>query len=102
MASERKRIVLKLGSGIHAPPRGTNLDLRQFARLAKEVAEVFPDLAVLNKAGTPETVKYQDLTPLLLNEVQKLRAEKDAMAKESAGLRTRLEKLEAAFEQLAR
>jgi len=33
-----KRIVLKLGSGILANPRGTNLDQRQFARLAKEVA----------------------------------------------------------------
>ncbi len=33
-----KRIVLKFGSGILATPRGTNLDQRQFARLAKEVA----------------------------------------------------------------
>ena len=33
-----KRIVLKFGSGILANPRGTNLDQRQFARLAKEVA----------------------------------------------------------------
>ncbi len=33
-----KRIVLKLGSGILATPRGTNLDQRQFARLTKEIA----------------------------------------------------------------
>jgi len=33
-----KRIVLKFGSGILATPTGTNLDQRQFARLAKEVA----------------------------------------------------------------
>ncbi len=33
-----KRIVLKFGSGILATSRGTNLDQRQFARLAKEVA----------------------------------------------------------------
>lgn len=33
-----KRIVLKFGSGILATPRGTNLDQRQFARLAKEIA----------------------------------------------------------------
>ncbi len=38
MASERKRIVLKFGSGILATPRGTNLDQRQFTRLTKEVA----------------------------------------------------------------
>ena len=40
MASERKRIVLKLGSGILATPRGTNLDARQFARIAREVAAI--------------------------------------------------------------
>ena len=33
-----KRIVLKFGSGILATPQGTNLDRRQFARLAAEVA----------------------------------------------------------------
>jgi len=33
-----KRIVLKFGSGILATPKGTNLDRRQFARLAGEVA----------------------------------------------------------------
>ena len=38
MASERKRIVLKFGSGILATPRGTNLDQKQFTRLTKEVA----------------------------------------------------------------
>ncbi len=40
MASERKRIVLKLGSGILATPRGTNLDQRQFARIAREVSAI--------------------------------------------------------------
>ena len=38
MAHNRKRIVLKLGSGILATPRGTNLDQRQFSRISKEVA----------------------------------------------------------------
>jgi glutamate 5-kinase len=37
-SSVNKRIVLKFGSGILANPRGTNLDQRQFARLAEEVA----------------------------------------------------------------
>jgi glutamate 5-kinase len=38
MANDRKRIVLKFGSGILATPRGTNLDPRQFARLTREIA----------------------------------------------------------------
>lgn len=74
----------------------------QFGLIAEEVAAAFPELAVYNDEGQPETVKYQDLTPLLLNEVQKLRAEKDELKQEgvslrheSAELRSRLEKLEA-------
>ncbi|HEY0873414.1 MAG TPA: tail fiber domain-containing protein [Vicinamibacterales bacterium] len=43
----------------------------QFGLIAEEVAEVFPELTVINEDGQPETVKYQDLTPMLLNEVQK-------------------------------
>jgi Chaperone of endosialidase len=43
----------------------------QFGLIAEEVAQTFPELVVRNKEGQPETVKYQDLTPLLLNEVQK-------------------------------
>ena len=56
----------------------------QFGLIAEEVAEVFPELAVFNDAGQPETVKYHDLTPLLLNEVQKLTAEKDELKKQLA------------------
>ena len=65
----------------------------QYGLIAEEVAETFPELAVFNAEGQPETVKYQDLAPLLLNEVQKLRAEKEQMA-------ARLEKLEAAVNAL--
>jgi archaellum component FlaC len=39
------------------------------------VAEVYPDLVVKNKDGQIETVQYQKLTPLLLNEVQKQQTE---------------------------
>lgn len=39
--------------------------------IAEQVDEVFPDLVVY-EAGVPETVKYHDLVPLLLNELQKL------------------------------
>jgi hypothetical protein len=42
----------------------------QYGLIAEEVAEVLPDLAVFNKDGTPETVKYHLLPSLLLNEYQ--------------------------------
>ena len=43
----------------------------QYGLIAEEVAEVFPELVVYNKAGQPETVAYHLLAPLLLNELQK-------------------------------
>jgi hypothetical protein len=46
----------------------------QYGLIAEEVAEVFPELVVYNKDGQPETVAYQVLGPLLLNELQKERA----------------------------
>jgi hypothetical protein len=43
----------------------------QYGLVAEEVAQVFPELAVYNAQGQPESVKYQLLAPLLLNEFQK-------------------------------
>ena len=45
---------------------------KTYGLIAEEVAEVFPYLAVLDKEGQPETVKYHELPTLLLNEVKKL------------------------------
>ena len=43
----------------------------QYGLIAEEVAEVFPELVVYNTAGQPETVAYQLLASLLLNELEK-------------------------------
>jgi translation initiation factor IF-2 len=42
-----------------------------YGLIAEEVAEVYPDLVARDADGQIQTVKYQKLTPLLLNEVQK-------------------------------
>ena len=42
-----------------------------YGLIAEEVAEVYPDLVVKGNDGQIETVQYQKLTPMLLNEVQK-------------------------------
>ena len=47
----------------------------QYGLIAEEVASIAPGLVVSNKDGQVETIKYHDLVPLLLNELQKLRAE---------------------------
>jgi len=52
----------------------------QYGLIAEEVAEVYPDLVAYDPDGKPYTVKYQYLTTMLLNEVQKQyrRAEAEA------------------------
>ena len=47
----------------------------QFGLIAEEVAEVYPDLVVHSADGQIETVKYQVLDSMLLNEVQRQQAE---------------------------
>ena len=59
----------------------------QYGLIAEEVAEVFPDLVAGSADGRIETVKYQMLDALLLNEVQRQEAEIRA-------LKERIEKLE--------
>ena len=80
----------------------------QYGLIAEEVAEVYPGM-VATKDGKPETVMYQYLAPMLLNEVQKqqrtidhqaheLAAEREArvtQAREIAELRKALESLSA-------
>jgi hypothetical protein len=61
----------------------------EYGLIAEEVAKVYPDLVVRGKDGQIETVQYHKLTPMLLNEVQRLskawQAEKEQnLAQESA------------------
>jgi hypothetical protein len=43
---------------------------RQYGLIAKEVATIYPELVTRNAHGEVESIRYQDLTPLLLNELQ--------------------------------
>lgn len=52
---------------------------RQTGLIAEEVYKIMPELVVLDQEGLPQTVKYHDLPVLLLNEIQKLRKEVDAL-----------------------
>jgi hypothetical protein len=42
-----------------------------YGLIAEEVAQVYPDLVVKNQHGEIETIQYQKLTPMLLNELQR-------------------------------
>ena len=44
----------------------------QFGLIAEEVAEVLPEVVYRNADGKVEGVRYDELTPMLLSEVQQL------------------------------
>jgi hypothetical protein len=43
----------------------------QYGLIAEQVGEIYPDLVVKGDDGKIEAIRYQELTPMLLNEVQK-------------------------------
>jgi hypothetical protein len=67
----------------------------QYGLIAEEVAEVFPGLAVLNKDGSAETVKYHLLPSFLLAGYQAQQKTIAAQADEIAELKQRLAAIEA-------
>jgi hypothetical protein len=66
----------------------------EYGLIAEEVAEVYPDLVAHSADGLIETVKYQVLDSMLLNEVQRLN-------KENQALQERLSRLEAVMASVA-
>ena len=69
--------------------------LAQYGLIAEEVAEVYPDLVVADRQGKPETVRYQLINALLLNEVQKQHCTIESQQEEIDGMKSRLAALEA-------
>jgi len=74
----------------------------QYGLIAEEVAKVFPDLVVYDKEGKPYTVKYQYLTPMLLNEVKKQHSIISAQEKEIQTLQRQNEEIQERLERLER
>jgi hypothetical protein len=72
----------------------------QYGLVAEEVAEVFPELAVRSVDGTVETVHYETLSVLLLNELQRqeeaLRQQREDLRRQEA----RIEAIETLLNQL--
>ena len=58
----------------------------QYGLIAEEVAEVAPDLVIYEDNGDPYTVRYEQLVPLLLNELQRLHDRVAALESEIAEL----------------
>jgi hypothetical protein len=70
----------------------------QFGLIAEEVAKVYPDMVAYDKEGQPYTVKYQMLTPMLLNELQK---QHTVVAAQQDVIKTQQEQLQTQGQQIA-
>jgi hypothetical protein len=51
---------------------------RQYGLIAEEVAKVYPELVIRDGTGRIDGVRYDELAPMLLNEMQKRNAAQDA------------------------
>jgi hypothetical protein len=67
----------------------------QYGLVAEEVAAVFPELTVRDADGRPWGVRYHLLVPLLLQEIQRLRAELTALETQAENEARRLAAIEA-------
>jgi hypothetical protein len=76
-----------------------------YGLIAEEVADVYPGLVAHSSDGQIETVQYQKLNAMLLNEIQKqhrqIQEQKEKMTAEIGALNARLSELEKQLERLA-
>jgi predicted nuclease with TOPRIM domain len=72
----------------------------QYGLVAEEVAEVYPELVAKSSDGRIETVKYQLLDSMLLNEVQHLHAQNIAQQEENKSQQERIRSLEERLSRL--
>ena len=86
--------------------RGDAESIEQFGLIAEEVEKVYPELVIDDASGRPETVEYQVLPAMLLNEVQKERRDSDGksvqiarLSAQVAELKPSLRRQSAAFEE---
>jgi hypothetical protein len=63
----------------------------QYGLIAEEVVKLYPEMVGYDKDGQPNSVKYQSLAPMLLNEVQKQNAE---LQKQNAQLQNEVQSRE--------
>ena len=78
---------------------GANAPL-QYGLIAEEVAEVYPELVAHNSDGRVQSIMYQFLAPMLLNEVQKQHQKIDEQQRTIDTLETQLAALARRLERI--
>jgi hypothetical protein len=72
----------------------------QYGLIAEEVAKVYPELVIRDSAGKIEGVRYEELAPMLLNEMQKQQTKLQSLEEEVAQLKKGNEAMQAAISEL--
>jgi hypothetical protein len=72
----------------------------QYGLIAEEVAKVYPELVIRDDAGKIQGVRYEELAPMLLNEVQKQQRVNAAQAEKIASLEQQLAGIQTALANL--
>jgi hypothetical protein len=72
----------------------------QYGLIAEEVAQVYPELVIRDKAGRIQGVRYDELAPMLLNEVQQQQTQLQDMKQQLAQLKQINESMQAAILKL--
>jgi hypothetical protein len=67
--------------------------IRQYGLIAEEVEKVYPELVIRDEAGKIQGVRYEELAPMLLNEVQQQAAEVQQQAAEIRDLKRQVTEL---------
>jgi hypothetical protein len=73
----------------------------QYGLIAEEVANVYPELVIRDEAGKIQGVRYDELAPMLLNEVQQLKREMAELKQANRSMQAAMEKLVAKDGQVA-
>ena len=73
--SSSKMLQLRPVTFLYKPEYDDGSHSLQYGLIAEEVAKLYPEMVGYDKDGQPNSVKYQSLAPMLLNEVQKQNAQ---------------------------
>ena len=74
---------------------------RQYGLIAEEVAKVYPELVTRKAQGQVEAIRYQELTPMLLNEAQRQQQTLGAQQRQLAAQTKELAALKAQAREIA-
>jgi hypothetical protein len=101
-STERLRQLRAVTFHLKTEPKGPV----QYGLIAEEVARVYPELVIRDEKGQVQGVRYEELAPMLLNEVQRQASELRQLKQEREHFATRAEmtslkqQLQAALEKL--